>query len=244
MKTTTIEMIKKAALQLLGVTLSDDISGISIPALIEQDDTYAQYLVNMDASINRAVMRIVHSDKLPHKSYTLAYAEIYPVGVTTNGTSITVPLSVLGNDVRALERVDFVDGRGRIHADVDYAVLGENDIELPALRINERYVFIYSYAPVAVSPAMALSKEARDWRDDEIESGNTGDGAYNKNVIDIPDELARIIPEYVFGDLYIHDEPTIAMYHGKNVFEAELAAYNPPTSVKNNKIENIFQGFN
>lgn len=244
MKTTTIEMIKKAALQLLGVTLSDDISGISIPALIEKDDTYAQYLVNMDTSINRAVMRIVHSDKLPHKSYTLAYAETYPTGVTTNGHTVTVPLSVLGNDVRALERVDFVDGRGNITADVNYDVVGVGDIMLAALRPYERYVFIYSYSPSAVSPLMSLSTEAQDWRNDDISLGGTGTGAYNKNVLDVPDELARIIPEYVFGDLYIHDEPTIAMYHGKNVFEAELAAYNPPTSVKNNKIENIFEGFN
>lgn len=244
MKTTTIEMIKKAALQLLGVTLSDDISGLSIPDLIEKDDTYAQYLVNMDASINRAVMRIVHSDKLPHKSYTLSYAEEYPAEITTDGTAIFVPLKALGRDVRALERIDFVDGRGCIRTDIDYAILGENDIALPMLRLNERYVFIYSYMPAAVSPIMELSQEAKDWRADEIEIGGTGDGAYNKNVLDVPDELAMIIPEYVFGDLYIHDEPTIAMYHGKNIFEAELAAYNPPSSVKNNKIENIFKGFN
>ncbi len=243
MKTTTIEMIKKAALQLLGVTLSDDISGLSIPELIEKDDTYAQYLVNMDVSINRAITRMVHTEKLPHKSFTILYSNKYEDGITVSGNTMSVSLSVCDR-IRALERIDFVDGRGNIYVDFDYGVLGESDIVLQALRPNERYVLIYSYIPVAVSPRMELSQEARDWKADDIEMGGTGGGAYNKNILDVPDELAIIIPEYIFGDLYIHDEPTIAMYHGKNIFEAELAAYNPPTSVKNNKIENIFEGFN
>ena len=53
----------------------------------------------------------------------------------------------MGNDVRALERVDFVDGRGNITADVNYDVVGVGDIMLAALRPHERYVFIYSYSP-------------------------------------------------------------------------------------------------
>jgi hypothetical protein len=244
MKTTTIEMIKKAALQLLGVTLSDDISGLSIPELIEKDDTYAQYLVNMDVSINRAIARMVQAEKLPHKSFTVLFSEEYTNGITVSGNAMTVPLSVCGVGVRALERVDFVDAYGRIDSDVDYGVMGESDIVLPILKSGERYVMIYSYLPATVSTIMELSQAAKDWKADDIEMGGTGDGAYNKNVVDVPDELAIIIPEYIFGDLFMHDEPTIAMIHGKNVFEAELAAYNPPISVKNNKIENIFQGFN
>lgn len=243
MKTTTIEMIKKAALQLLGVTLSDDISGLSIPELIEKDDTYAQYLVNMDVSINRAITRMVHVDKLPYKSFTVPYSEEYGNGITVSGNSMIIPSSAISG-LRELKRVEFIDSWGYVIPDVDYGVIGEGDIVLEPLRKNEKFVFIYSHTPSPVSSIMPLSEAAKAWRDSEIKAGGTGDGAYNKNVLDIPDELASIIPEYVFGELYIHDEPTIAMYHGKNVFEALLAAYTPPTSVKNNKIENIFEGFN
>ncbi|MBQ9113906.1 MAG: hypothetical protein IJY05_03180 [Clostridia bacterium] len=241
--TTTIEDIKRAALQLLGANLSDDIYGQSIPELIEKDDTYAQYLVNMDASINRAIKRMVQKGVLPDKTYTLEYAESYQDGIAVNGGDMVVSVEKLIDGFRELKRVDFIDRRGNIYQDVDYGVLGD-DILLKALQENERYVFTYSYAPAQISPIMALSQQATDWKNAEIAAKNTGEGAYNKNTLDIPDDLASIIPKFVFGELYMHDEPSVAMYQGINPFEAYLSDYKPPESVKNNQIKNIFGVFN
>ena len=241
--TTTIEDIKRAALQLLGANLSDNLYGQSIPELIEKDDTYAQYLVNMDESINRAIKRMVQKGVLPDKTYTLAFSESYEEGIAVNGGNMVVSAEKIIEGFRELKRVDFLDSRDMLHQDVDYALLGE-EILLKSLRENERYVFTYSYAPVKISPIMALSKEAKKWHDDELSIGNTGEGAYNKNTLDIPDELASIIPKFVFGELYMHDEPSVAMYQGINPFEAYLSDYKPPESVKNNQIKNIFGVFN
>lgn len=237
--TTTIEDIKRAALQLLGANLSDDLFGQSIPELIEKDDTYAQYLVNMDESINRAIKRIVQKGILPDKNYTLAFAESYPDGIAVNGGNMVVCIEKLIDGFRELKRVDLLDRRGNFYQDVDYGVLGD-EILLKVLQDGERYVFTYSYEPATISPFMDLSQEAQKWKGPD----NTGEGAYNKNVLDIPDDLASIIPKFVFGELYMHDEPSVAMYQGINPFEAYLADYKPPESVKNNQIKNIFGVFN
>ena len=146
--------------------------------------------------------------------------------------------------IRELKRVDHFSSNGWLTSDVDYGVVGDNDIVLPALRAGERYVFYFSYIPLRVSPFMSLSPEAEAWRTADLAGEGYREGAYNKNVLDIPDELAEIIPYFVFGELYMHDEPTVAMYQGTNKFEAYLSQYVPTEHVKNDKIKNIFGGFN
>ena len=150
-------------------------------------------------------------------------------------------------DFRELVRVDLISSHGDITTDITYGVVGGSYITLPQLRAGQCYQFVYKYAPAIVSSAMELSEKAKKWRDEDIAAGDAGYygfGAYNKNTLDIPDELANIIPKFVFGELYAQDEPTIAMYQGINQFEAYLANYKPATSIRNNRIKNIFEGFN
>ena len=242
--TTTIEQIKKSALQLLGATLSDDINSASIQDLIEKDDTYAQYLMNMDESINRAVMRIVHENVLPTKTYKIEYAKDYQEGITVNGNAMVIDVNQVIGDLREIKNIVLMDnGHVWYTEDVDYGTLGD-DILLKSLKDGQMYLITYSYIPERVSPYMTLSETAMAWRDEEFELGNTGEGAYNKNVLDVPDDLANIIPKFVFGELYAHDEPTVAMYQGINQFEAYLATYIPPNEKTYNQIKNIFKGFN
>ena len=243
--TVTIEDVKKASLQLLGATLSDDIASASIPALIEKDDTYAQYLLNMDESINRAITRIINAGVLPDKSYFLPYAEEYAEGsgVSINRYYMAVSLESCVKDFHTLVKVDLWKSAGTIINDIDYGVSGE-DILLPLLKARETYHFHYKYKPARISPFMELSESAKAWRDEELALGETGEGAYNKNVLEIPDDLANIIPKFVFGELYMNDEPNVAMYQGINQFEAYLSDYKKPTSTKKNRIQNIFEGFN
>ncbi|MBQ5930217.1 MAG: hypothetical protein IIX02_05440 [Clostridia bacterium] len=239
----TIEYVKKDSLKLLGATLSDDILAASIPQLIEKDDTYAQYLKNMDESINRALQRIVTEGKLPNRTFVLSFADSYPNGVIETAKNVIVSLETCVSEFRELVKVDFVRDGGLILQDVDYGTLGD-EIILPRLHEGEKYAFTYKYAPPTVSPFMKLSAEALNWRDAELAAGATGEGAYNKNVLDIPNELASIVPKFVFGELYMHDEPNVAMYQGINQFEAYLSQYNVPTNKKLNKIKNILEGFN
>ena len=244
--TVTIEDVKKESLKLLGATLSDDISSQSIPALIEKDDTYAQYLLNMDESINRALTRIVNEGKLPEKTFSIVYSEENQDGVVVNGSNMFITLEKCASDFRELIKIDFVTSRGDIVRDVEYGILGE-EILLPCIKEGERYVFSYKYAPPMVSPLMPLSEKARKWQEVDMslgDGGNYGAGAYNKNTLGIPDELANIIPKFVFGELYLHDDPTVAMYQGTNQFEAYLADYKPARNMKQNRIRNILEGFN
>lgn len=242
--TTTIEEIKKSALQLLGATLSDDIRSASIQELIEKDDTYAQYLLNMDGSINRALNRIVHEDVLPNKTFMIEYSEEYPDGVSVKGNAMVVSINDIISDLRELKNVVLMDASHMwYNEDVDYGTLG-NDILLKPLKEGQTYLIYYSYIPEKISSIMKLSENAQKWLDENVIIGGSGEGAYNKNVIDIPDELASIIPKFIFGELYMHDEPAIAMYQGINQFEAYLANYNPPVAKNYNQIKNIFKGFN
>lgn len=241
--TVTIENVKKASLQLLGATLSDDILSAPIPALIEKDDTYAQYLLSMDESINRALGRIVNANVLPDKTYRLSYSEEYAEGsgVSVSKWYMSVSLENCVKDFYSLVKIDLVKCNGTIISDIDYGVQGD-DILLPHLKEGEAYIFTYNYNPLRVSPFMELSDDAKKWaQEDEMYSG---EGAYNKNVLDIPDDLANIIPKFVFGELYMHDEPNVAMHQGTNQFEAYLSDYKKPTNIQNNRIQNIFEGFN
>lgn len=242
--TTTIEQIKKDSLKYLGVVLSDDISGASIPALIAKDETYAQYLNNMDEPINAAIMRMVDAGVLPLKTLRLEYKEKYEEGVFVNGWNMFISTETLLPRCREIKKVDLYAAMGGLYPDVDYGIVGGEDMALPALRRGEQYVIYYSAMPERVSPFMKLSAEAEAWKTKDQAEGNTGEGAYNKNVLDIPDDLASLIQYYVFGALYIHDEPTVAMYQGTNKFEAYLSQHAPAEHVKNNKIQNIFGGLN
>ena len=247
--TVTIEDVKKAALKLLGATLSDDITGNSIPALIEKDETYAQYLLNMDESINRAIQRMVNEGVLPEKVFSLEYAESYPAetGVRLEGWSLIFDIESAIKDFRELIRVDLINSHGDIVTDIHYGIIGGSYITLPQLKAGQGYQFTYKYSPALVSPFMELSEKAKKWQEEDIDAGEGGfygEGAYNKNTLDIPDELAHIIPKFVFGELYMQDEPTMAMYQGINQFEAYLANYKPATNVRHNRIKNIYEGFN
>lgn len=242
--TVTIEQVKKESLKRLGVVLSDNIDSATIPELIEKEDTYAQYLRNMDEPINAAIKRMVNEDVLPMKTFTLQFAEEYPEGISINNRVMFVNVEDVIPDIHEVKSVDYITARGDICADLDYGVVGENELILPALKDGESYKIHYSYIPQKVSPFMSLSVAAQAWKEKNIEEGGTGEGAYNKNILDIPDELANIIQYFVFGELYMHDEPTVAMYQGTNRFEAYLSQYTPAEHVKNNKIYNIFGGFN
>lgn len=245
--TTTIEQVKKDSLKYLGVVLSDDISAASIPALIAKDETYAQYLNNMDEPIDTAIMRMVDVGALPLKTVRIEYKDVYEEGISTNGRNMFISVETLLPTCREIKKIDFYAAMGGLYPDIDYGTVGTSDIVLPILRKGEQYVLHYSYIPERVSPFMSLSETAKQWKAKCEAEGlelETGEGAYNKNVLDIPDDLANLIQYYVFGALYIHDEPTVAMYQGTNKFEAYLSQYVPAEHVKNNKIINIFGGLN
>lgn len=242
--TVTIEQIKKESLKRLGVVLSDNIDSATIPELIEKDDTYAQYLRNMDGPINAAVKRMVEEDVLPIKTFSLPFAEEYGDGITLKNRVMYVDVEELIPELCEVKSIDHITGMGDIYTDMDYGVIGAKELVLPMLKAGQEYKIHYSYIPKTVSWTMPLSEFAQQWRENKISEGETGDGAYNKNVLDIPDELANIIPYFVFGELYMHDEPTVAMYQGTNRFEAYLSEYKPKEHTKNNKIFNIFGGFN
>lgn len=242
--TTTIEQVKKESLKRLGVVLSDDITSASIPELIAKDETYAQYLNNMDEPINTAIMRMVDVEALPLKTLRIECKTEYEEGISTNGRNMFISVETLLPRCREIKKVDLYAAMGGVYSDIDYGVVGEGDIVLPTLRSGEQYVIYYSYIPERVSPFMALSDTAKKWQEEDRALENTGEGAYNKNVLDLPDDLANLIPYFVFGELYMHDEPTVAMYQGTNKFEAYLFQYVPAGHVKNNKIKNILGGLN
>ena len=242
--TITIEQIKKESLKRLGVVLSDSIDLATIPELIEKDDTYAQYLRNMDEPINGAVKRIVEEGVLPLKTFNLIFQEHYPEGITIGNGVMFVNVEEIIDDISELQSVDFITSRGDYYTDVDYGSTGGNEIVLPLLKAGECYKLNYNYVPKRVWFGMELSQKAAEWRDNQIKDGFTGEGAYTKNILEIPDELASLIPYFVFGELYMHDEPTVAMYQGTNRFEAYLSQYKPKEHKQNNKIFNFWGGFN
>lgn len=118
-------------------------------------------------------------------------------------------------DFYSLERVIYEGLYGKYDGNIAYRIEG-SEILLPNLEEGESYRIVYK-------PTIAKV------------TGITEDTAE----INLPDDVAGLIPYFIKSELYEEDETDVAI-HARNVFEAGLDAIKPLPESKQNHIETVY----
>lgn len=159
--------------------------------LLESEE-YRKYTVNMKACINRALMRIQRAQVLPLKSFTIDSTTSY----YNDGYHARYDLVTLIPDLFDIERVIFESACGYNPSASFQTEAGT--LVLTPLREGERHIVIYEPKVQRVALNAPSSTE-----------------------INIPDDIADIIPYFIKAELYEEDEPSLAA-QARNIFEATL----------------------
>lgn len=188
----TLNDVKKAALQLMFANYSDDLTDENVDEISNEE--YTQYLVNMNASINRALGRIESAGVLPLKTISITPATAKES--TSSDTFSRYDLKTLASDFLSLSRIAKESARGYIPS-VPYHIEG-TVVVLEPLKEGEQYIVVYRRRPARISIASVSS-----------------------TTVDAPDNIAEIIPYYIKADLFEEDEPNLAL-QARNIFESLL----------------------
>ena len=159
-----------------------------------------------------------------YESYIVEYL---PQGVNEQKNTTDYDLNVLVNGVASFVAVYLLRNGEIISRNIKCDCVG-NTVELPRLRDDYCYRFVYRYSPDDVSPFMKKPDDIKD---------------YNKITLDIPDNLARLLPYAVFGDVYLHYDANIAATLGTQIFESRLSQIPTVYDDTQRELVNIFRGF-
>lgn len=207
----TLNDIKKAALALMFTNYSDDLSDENVDSLSSEE--YTQYLVNMNASINRALGRIESAGVLPLKTQEITTATTG----TVSGNFARYDLSTLASEFKSISRIAKETASGEYISSVKYHVEGTTLVVAP-LDTGDKYIVIYHWRPNRVSITA---------------------GSYT--AVDVPDNIAEIIPYYIKADLYEEDEPNLAL-QARNIFESLLSQFVVDESSGDAGVVNVWGG--
>lgn len=209
----TLNDIKKAALALMFTNYSDDLADVDVDTLSSEE--YTQYLVNMNASINRCLGRIESAGVLPLKTQEITTATTGSV----SGNFARYDLSLLANLFKSVSRIAKESASGEYIPSVKYHLEGTT-VVLPPLETGEKYIIIYR--PKA--PRVFISSPSYA-------------------VVNVPENIAEIIPYYIKADLYEEDEPDLAL-QARNIFESLLAQLVVDESSVDQGVVNVWGGGN
>lgn len=190
-----LELLKKLILNYLEPDDSVDIQNTDISDLTS-NDTFSEYLLNMDSSIYNAIARIVTAKVLPPKTFEFSYKEL------NNQKIYDIPKK----DIYEIDKISLIDVRG-IH-NVGYSVFA-NKIYLEEPKKNGTYIVTYS--PNVDYFTSYLNDEITDINDIDL------------NDLGIPDNIAIIIKFYVYADLKTEENASLANVN-RNYFEEAIAS--------------------
>lgn len=207
----TVGEIKKNALAIMFANYETDLANVDVDTLT--DEEYTKYTVNMNACINRALKRIERACVLPNKTIVINKATAGEIGTYLARYN----LASLTNDMGIVQRVSKEDGYGRYSPCVDFCMEGDIII-LPALAKSDTYRVMYQPKVKRLALTAVSSTE-----------------------IDIPDEVAEIIPYFIKAELYEEDEPSMAA-NARNIFEATLDSLRRDEYEVQTSVANIYGG--
>ena len=180
--------IKLEALRIMNIN-NDSVLTLDKISTYSSEAKYARFLNNMTNSINRAIDIINYKKIIPEKSIEMSKMDIKE-GKINNRYSL---LSL--KDFVSVSRIIYEDSKYCYREKVPFEREGNN------LVITNKYLpesLILLYNP----KVNGISESSSD----------------NDEIVDLPDELARLIPYFIKFDLYQEDEPNIAVA-AKSVFE-------------------------
>lgn len=177
--------------------------------LLESEE-YRKYTVNMKACINRALMRIQRAQVLPLKSFAIDSV----TSCNNDGYHARYDLETLIPDLFGIERIIFESACG-YNPSVSFQTEAGTLVLMP-LREGERYIVMYEPKVQRVALNAPSSTE-----------------------INIPDDIADIIPYFIKAELYEEDEPSLAA-QARNIFEATLDSLKRNDRAAQSSVINVF----
>ena len=183
--------IKIEALKLMFANMGDDIVRENLDRY-EQNETYADYLINMPGSVNRCFSVLEQKGVLPSKVKALS-----PNTGLASGAFIRFDLAAIIEDYCDIERVIRETTDGEYSGDCDYRMEGDT-LVLDRFDDSDGITYSVLYRPIV--------KRVNDLTDNEWE-------------VPIPENIAAFIPYFIKGELYRSDEPNEAS-EARNWFEA------------------------
>lgn len=176
---------------------------------LEDDDNYGTYLKSMNSSINRCFDRLRSLGKQPKKSINLTYDP-----ETDDDFYIEYDLdSTTFDNVDKINRIIWKDDRGKVIRDFEY------ELEARTIIIKNMYSGTYKMIYLEKFPFITTLQDTEE--------------------LTIDDELARIIPYWIKGELYEEDEPELAQ-QARQLFEFYLSNLYEEDEVHQTKVKNVY----
>jgi hypothetical protein len=205
----TIEKLAKLCLQFLEQDAETDVMNTSISEL-ENDDTFAEYLINMEHSIYMGLVRYATSKILPLQEVSI------PEGKNTHKMEDDAKRRLF----HAIKEVYAEDENGCIVSNIPYYVIGK---KIVLKEYNKDYLYNVIYYPT-INDLSTYATTGSIWDIDLEELG-------------VPDEMAINLKYMVYSDMKTEESPSMAN-QCKNIFENYLDAMST-TQIMNNQTEYI-----
>ena len=206
----TLGDVKIEALKLMFTNVEDDLFPKKLSNYIE-DENYRDYLVNMPGAINRCFARLSEVGVLPSRRHALAREN-----ALASASFVRYDLSAIP-DFYDVERLIREDVYGDYEPDADYYREGDM-LVLPRYEEGDGISYTLIYKP-RLMPISSITS--------------------NETVLDIPDDIAVLIPYFIKGDLYRIDEPNEAA-EARNWFESAIGEMLLRKTDKVNGIKSVY----
>lgn len=205
----TIEKLAKLCLQFLEQDAETDVMNTPISEL-ENDDTFAEYLMNMEHSIYMGLIRYATSLILPLQEISFV-----------KGTNRLRLVNEAGKRLfHKVKEVYAEDEDGFIVTNIPYFVIGDKVV---LKEMDDSLTYNVIYHPT-INELSSYTEDISIWNIDLEELG-------------VPDEMAINLKYMVYSDMKTEESPSMAN-QCKNIFENYLDAMNT-TQVMNNQTEYI-----
>ena len=198
-----------------------------------QDDRYKEYLENMTGAINRALSRFATYKILPTKT-----VDVKPSQGKTVKQFLRFELNKIIPEFGSLERIIHI--YERVLPNIDYQTVSDGVILIP---YSSSYVFKGETEELPSNPVAGDAYYVDDttqyytgtsWEtveDEELfcfeytpKTQLITKETDNLMELNVPEEMARMIPYFVKADLYELDEPELSAT-ARNIFESALTEY-------------------
>ena len=203
-----ISKLAQLCLQFLEQDAETNVTATDINTL-QADDTFAEYLINMEHSIYMGLVRYATSRILPLKEISFE-----------KGTN---RLRVVDNAGRrlfhAIKEVYAEDKDGNISSNIPYYIIGDK-VVLKSFNKDLTYNVIYH---PTINELSTYTDENSIWNIDLYET------------LGVPDEMAINIKYLVYSDMKVEESPNMAN-QCKNIFESYLEQM-ATNQVVNNQVE-------
>jgi hypothetical protein len=205
----TIEKLAKLCLQFLEQDAETDVMNTNIDEL-ENDDTFSEYLINMEHSIYMGLVRYATSKILPLQEVSFV-----------EGTNRHRVVDDAGKRLfHAIKEVYAEDKNGCIITNIPYYVIGDKVI---LKEYNEDYLYNIIYHPT-INALSTYVDTMGIWGIDLEQLG-------------VPDEMAINLKYMVYSDMKTEESPSMAN-QCKNFFESYLDEMKT-VQVMNNQTEYV-----